>query len=113
MEDGTWIDDEFPFDSSETWYEDLNSIEDSAEITDIDYSSANLRRSRIVGGVDDERDEIRGTCPIRVNPTPDLPNLYSPLECARTCNDDKPRICYYHFEVEYYSVLSRYVIYLY
>ncbi|XP_011154580.1 laccase isoform X2 [Harpegnathos saltator] len=106
-EDGTLVDDEFPFvDSSEDWYEDFISAEDSAENT-ISQSSEIQRRSRIIGGVDDEREDIRGYCPIRVDPTPDHPNIYSPLECARTCNDEKPRICYYHFEVEYYSVLSK------
>lgn len=60
----------------------------------------------IIAGVDDERNEIKKTCWIKVNPT--LTNLSSPLECARTCNDhEKPKICYYRFEAEAYSSLTK------
>lgn len=63
---------------------------------------------RIIGGVDDEREKIEETCWTKVNPAPGLPNYSSPLECARTCNDqEKPKICYYRFVAEVYSSLTR------
>ncbi|CAL1684661.1 unnamed protein product [Lasius platythorax] len=63
---------------------------------------------RIIAGVDDEREKIKKTCWIKVNPTSSLPNLSSPLECARTCNDhEKSKICYYRFEAEVYSSLTK------
>lgn len=110
MEDGTLVDDDYSFvDSSEDLYEDLYEDLSSEDVTvDSEFSAEASRRPQVVGGVDDERENIRGFCPIKVDPIPDLHNLYSPLECARSCNDrEKPRICYYHFEVEYYSALSR------
>lgn len=113
MEDGISADDDFSFvDSFEDLSEDLTSFEDvtedATEDTVNEFTTETFRRRRIYGGVDDERDEIRGFCPIRVHPTPDLPNLYSPLECARSCTDDEnPRICYYHFDVEYYSTQNK------
>lgn len=65
------------------------------------------RKQRIIGGVDDERSEIRRVCPLEsANLPDDLSNLSTPIECARTCNDNKPKICYYHFEAEIYSSLS-------
>lgn len=35
------------------------------------------------------------------------PNLSAPDECARACREgEPPRICYYHFTLEYYTVLG-------
>ncbi|XP_049823359.1 uncharacterized protein LOC109603788 isoform X2 [Aethina tumida] len=35
------------------------------------------------------------------------PNLSTPEECARACKEgEPPRICYYHFTLEYYTVLG-------
>lgn len=35
------------------------------------------------------------------------PSLSAPDECARACREgEPPRICYYHFTVEYYTVLG-------
>nr|XP_022900258.1 laccase [Onthophagus taurus] len=35
------------------------------------------------------------------------PSLSSPEECARACRENEPpRICYYHFTLEYYTVLG-------
>lgn len=35
------------------------------------------------------------------------PLLSSPEECARACREnDAPRTCYYHFTLEYYTVLG-------
>lgn len=35
------------------------------------------------------------------------PNLSAPEECARACREgEPPRICYYHFTLEYYTVLG-------
>lgn len=35
------------------------------------------------------------------------PNLSAPDECARACREDEPpRTCYYHFTLEYYTVLG-------
>lgn len=35
------------------------------------------------------------------------PSLSAPEECARACREgEPPRICYYHFTVEYYTVLG-------
>ncbi|XP_029171325.1 laccase-1-like [Nylanderia fulva] len=64
---------------------------------------------RVIGGVDDDRENIKTTCWVEVNSTSSLPNnLSSPLECARTCNNkEKPKTCYYRFEAEVYSSLSR------
>jgi len=80
----------------------------SFENSEISFETGNQRRRKIIGGVDDERREIREGCPLEsVNLPSDLPNLSSPLECARTCNDrDKPKICYYRFVAETYSSLS-------
>jgi len=79
----------------------------SFENSEISFEIENQRKRRIIGGVDDERREIREVCPLESVKLPyDLPNLSSPLECARTCNNrDKPKICYYRFVAEiYYSV---------
>ncbi|KAL1377923.1 hypothetical protein pipiens_015927 [Culex pipiens pipiens] len=39
--------------------------------------------------------------------TPPQSKLVRPDECARACSERKPpRICYYHFTVEYYIVLE-------
>ena len=44
----------------------------------------------------------RATAELRRNPS-----LSSPDECARACREgDPPRICYYHFTLEYYTVLG-------
>lgn len=38
------------------------------------------------------------------------PALSAPDECARACREgEPPRICYYHFTLEYYTVLGAYV----
>lgn len=46
----------------------------------------------------------------RTSPTAELkknPLLSSPEECARACREgEPPRICYYHFTLEYYTVLG-------
>lgn len=35
------------------------------------------------------------------------PSLSAPEECARACREgEPPRICYYHFTLEYYTVLG-------
>lgn len=35
------------------------------------------------------------------------PSLSAPDECARACREgEPPRICYYHFTLEYYTVLG-------
>lgn len=35
------------------------------------------------------------------------PSLSSPDECARACREgEPPKICYYHFTLEYYTVLG-------
>ena len=35
------------------------------------------------------------------------PSLSAPDECARACHEgEPPRICYYHFTLEYYTVLG-------
>lgn len=35
------------------------------------------------------------------------PSLSAPDECARACREgEPPRICYYHFTAEYYTVLG-------
>jgi len=35
------------------------------------------------------------------------PNLSAPDECARACREgEPPRTCYYHFTLEYYTVLG-------
>ncbi|GJQ82110.1 Lac2 [Trypoxylus dichotomus] len=48
----------------------------------------------------------------RTSPTNELknnPSLSSPDECARACREgEPPRICYYHFTLEYYTVLGAY-----
>lgn len=47
----------------------------------------------------------RATAELRKNPS-----LSAPDECARACREnDQPRICYYHFTLEYYTVLGAYV----
>lgn len=39
------------------------------------------------------------------------PSLSAPDECARACREgEPPRICYYHFTLEYYTVLGAYVL---
>lgn len=44
----------------------------------------------------------RATAELRRNPS-----LSSPDECARACRENEPpRICYYHFTLEYYTVLG-------
>lgn len=44
----------------------------------------------------------RATAELRRNPA-----LSSPDECARACRENEPpRICYYHFTLEYYTVLG-------
>ncbi|KAK1128946.1 hypothetical protein K0M31_020082 [Melipona bicolor] len=44
----------------------------------------------------------RSTAELRRNPA-----LSSPDECARACRENEPpRICYYHFTLEYYTVLG-------
>jgi hypothetical protein len=44
----------------------------------------------------------RGLLELRRNPS-----LSSPEECARACREDEPpKICYYHFTLELYSVLG-------
>ncbi|OXU30142.1 hypothetical protein TSAR_011220, partial [Trichomalopsis sarcophagae] len=44
----------------------------------------------------------RATAELRRNPS-----LSAPDECARACREgDQPRICYYHFTLEYYTVLG-------
>ncbi|CAG5089526.1 Similar to LCC5: Laccase-5 (Trametes villosa) [Cotesia congregata] len=44
----------------------------------------------------------RATAELRRNPS-----LSAPDECARACREgEPPRICYYHFTLEYYSVLG-------
>lgn len=44
----------------------------------------------------------RSTAELRRNPS-----LSSPDECARACRENEPpRICYYHFTLEYYTVLG-------
>ena len=44
----------------------------------------------------------RATAELRRNPS-----LSAPDECARACREgDPPRICYYHFTLEYYTVLG-------
>jgi hypothetical protein len=44
----------------------------------------------------------RATAELRKNPS-----LSAPDECARACREgDPPRICYYHFTLEYYTVLG-------
>lgn len=46
----------------------------------------------------------------RSSPTAELrrnPSLSSPEQCARACREgEPPRICYYHFTLEYYTVLG-------
>ncbi|XP_050304309.1 uncharacterized protein LOC126741886 isoform X2 [Anthonomus grandis grandis] len=46
----------------------------------------------------------------RLSPTAELrknPSLSSPDECARACREgEPPRICYYHFTIEFYTVLG-------
>lgn len=40
------------------------------------------------------------------------PALSAPDECARACRENEPpRICYYHFTLELYTVLGAYVIF--
>lgn len=35
------------------------------------------------------------------------PSLSAPDECARACREgEPPKICYYHFTLEYYTVLG-------
>lgn len=47
----------------------------------------------------------RSTAELRRNPA-----LSSPDECARACRENEPpRICYYHFTLEYYTVLGAWV----
>lgn len=44
----------------------------------------------------------RATAELRRNPS-----LSAPDECARACREgEPPRICYYHFTLEYYTVLG-------
>lgn len=44
----------------------------------------------------------RATAELRRNPS-----LSAPDECARACRDgEPPRICYYHFTLEHYTVLG-------
>ena len=44
----------------------------------------------------------RATAELRKNPS-----LSAPDECARACREEEPpRICYYHFTLEYYTVLG-------
>lgn len=44
----------------------------------------------------------RSTAELRRNPS-----LSAPDECARACRESEPpRICYYHFTLEYYTVLG-------
>ena len=44
----------------------------------------------------------RATAELKKNPS-----LSAPDECARACREDEPpRICYYHFTLEYYTVLG-------
>jgi hypothetical protein len=94
--------------SIEIQSEILNTSAASSEKSEISFEMESQSKRRIIGGVDDERREIREVCPLESVKLPyDLPNLSSPLECARTCNNDKPKICYYHFVAEiYYSVSS-------
>lgn len=46
----------------------------------------------------------------RSSPTSELrlnPSLSSPSDCARACREgEPPKICYYHFTLEYYTVLG-------
>ncbi|XP_011330014.2 laccase-4 isoform X2 [Ooceraea biroi] len=89
--------------------DDVTSVTSaSIESSETSSETSSQRKRRIVGGVDDERREIRAVCPLEsITPPNDLPNLSSPLECARTCNDrEKPKICYYRFVAEIYSSLS-------
>ncbi|XP_020298310.1 laccase-4-like isoform X2 [Pseudomyrmex gracilis] len=93
--------------------DDEKRIRDPASIEvpieDIDNAESSVERLRpvIVGGVDDQRPEVELYC-WEVDPPDDVPNLSSPLECARTCNDDeKPKTCYYRFTVNMYYTLTR------
>lgn len=103
-----WIEKSMPIEYSiEEENEEVEEEEEDEE-EEMGNDDMSLRKRRIIAGVDDDRKDIRKTCYVHVKPTPYLPNLSSPLECARTCKSrEQPKICYYRFFVEYYSVVSR------
>lgn len=79
----------------------------------------------LTGGPSPSRSSVSSGFPAAVNPNPRSPfrhldfstsataelrrnpSLSAPDECARACREgEPPRICYYHFTLEYYTVLG-------
>ncbi|XP_066261010.1 uncharacterized protein stw isoform X1 [Euwallacea similis] len=61
-------------------------------------------RSSLSGGLKHKHEDFR------TSPTSELrrnPSLSAPEDCARACREgEPPRICYYHFTLEHYTVLG-------
>ncbi|KAG7209468.1 hypothetical protein KM043_015557 [Ampulex compressa] len=75
-------------------------VDELNESYDVKRHHCNASSKHIVAGIDNARSTVEGNCAF--NPPPGH-NLSSPLECARTCNDQEPpKTCYYHFIIEHY-----------
>lgn len=109
--------------SASWWQQDTINAADIADNTDFFSSTHGLVQTHPSLNAGDSINPIRfspGSAPAassrskhldyRQSATAELrrnPNLSAPDECARACREgEPPRICYYHFTLEYYTVLG-------